>query len=102
MHRYAERSTARSRLGDYRGAADDAEAAAAEFGDIGDKLRRALSTADAALALYGAGDVPSSVDAMVSTFSKKGARSPVTNNPDDIGLLQELSRREVVNRRTPT
>lgn len=83
---FAQRSDARARLGMYSGAADDATRAALEFGAIGDKLRRALSNADAALALYGAGDVDASVDAMKLTF--KNVRSPNSNNPDDIGLLQ--------------
>lgn len=89
---YAERSGARSKLGDFPGAADDALQAEADFKAIGDKVRRLLSTADAALALYGAGDVDASVDKMRFTFANK--RMPASNNPDDIPLLQELSRKD--------
>ena len=91
---YSERSTARSRLGDFAGAADDAIAASVEFKEVGDKLRSLLASSDAALALYGAGDVNEAIERMRSTFSSYGQRSPATNNPDDIGLLQALARRE--------
>lgn len=89
-----ERGAARSRLGAFEGAAEDALAAVVEFKDIGDKVRSLLASSDAALALYGAGDVDEGVERMRVTFSSNGKRSPATNNPDDIGLLQELSRRE--------
>ena len=91
---YQERSGARSRLGRFDGAADDALAAAAEFKAIGDKLRALLASSDAALALYGAGDIDEAVARMKSTFTSYGAKSPATNNPDDIGTLQKLARRE--------
>lgn len=91
---YNERSAVRSRLGRWDGAADDALAAAAEFKAIGDKLRSLLAASDAALALYGAGDIDEAVARMKSTFTSYGAKSPATNNPDDIGTLQRLARRE--------
>lgn len=91
---YAERSAARSRLGLFEGAADDALTASEDFRTIGDKLRSLLASADASLALYGAGDVDEAVKRMVKTFSSYGTRSPASNNPDDIGLLQSLARRE--------
>lgn len=89
---FAERGAARSKLGDFAGAADDALRAEADFGAIGDKVRRLLSSADAALALYGADDVPASVSKMRFVFKSKG--NPSSNNPDDIALLQELSRKD--------
>ena len=91
---YAERGAVRSRLGRFDGAADDALTAAVEFKSIGDKLRSLLAASDAALALYGAGEVDDAVDKMRTTFNSYGNKSPATNNPDDIGLLQELARRE--------
>ena len=48
---FAERSAARSRLGNFGGAADDAVAATVEFKDIGDRLRSLIALADSALAL---------------------------------------------------
>lgn len=89
---YSERAGARSRLGDYTGAADDAMTAAVQFKAIGDKVRNLLSTADSALALYGSGALDQAVDAMRFVFKNKGV--PASNNPDDIGLLQELSRKD--------
>jgi len=91
---FSERAAVRSRLGRFEGAADDALAAVVEFKDIGDKVRSLIATSDAALALYGAGDVEDAVKKMQFTFSSNGNKSPATNNPDDIGLLQDLSRRE--------
>ena len=91
---YAERGSVRSKLGRFDGAADDAVTAAVEFKAIGDKLRSLLASSDAALALYGAGDIDEGVAKMKSTFSSYGNSSPTTNNPDDIGLLQDLARRE--------
>ena len=89
---YAERAGARMRLREWAGASDDALQAEAEFGDIGDKIRKLLSSADAALALYGAGDAPGAVEKMKFVFKNKGM--PASNNPDDIGLLQELARKD--------
>ena len=43
---YAERSTARSRLGQFADAADDALQAEADYKAIGDKVRRLLATAE--------------------------------------------------------
>ena len=48
-----------------------------------------LSAADAALALYPS-DRVASVEKMRQVFREKGL--PTTNNPDDLPLLQELSR----------
>lgn len=79
---FSERAAARSRLGDFGGAADDAITASVEFKDIGDKLRSLLASSDAALALYGAGDVDEGVARMKSTFTSYGNASPATNNPD--------------------
>ena len=89
---FAERASARSLLGSFTGAADDATRAEADFKAIGDRIRRLLSAADSALALYGAGDVPEAVEKMRFTFKNKGV--PASNNPDDIPLLQELSRKD--------
>ena len=89
---FAERSTARSRLGDFTGASEDAFRAEADFKSIGDKVRRLLTAADGALALYGSGDVAAGVEKMRYVFANKGM--PASNNPDDIGLLQELSRKD--------
>ena len=88
----SERSTARSRLGDFTGASEDAFRAEADFKSIGDKVRRLLTAADGALALYGSGDVAAGVEKMRYVFANKGM--PASNNPDDIGLLQELSRKD--------
>lgn len=89
---YSERSNARSKLGDFVGASEDALEAEVEFKAIGDKVRRLISTADAALALYGADDVDLAVEKMRFEFANKG--NPASNNPDDIPLLQELSRKD--------
>ena len=91
---YSERSIVRSHLGDWAGAADDALTASVEFKDIGDKLRSLLASSDASLALYGAGDIDEALSRMRSTFTSYGAKSPTSNNPDDIGTLQALARRE--------
>lgn len=91
---YVERASVRSQLGKYAEAADDAEFASLEFKDIGDRLRSLLASSDAALALYGAGDIDESLRRMKATFTSYGTRSPATNNPDDIGTLQQLARRE--------
>ena len=88
---FAERSEARARLRDFDGAAEDAQRAEADFKSIGDKVRRLLSASDAALALY-ASDPSRAVDQMRFVFKSKG--NPASNNPDDIGLLQELSRKD--------
>ena len=61
---YRERSSARSRLGQFDGAAEDALNAQVEFKQIGDKLRSLLASSDAALALYGAGEVDEAVTRM--------------------------------------
>ena len=89
---FAERGNARSRLGNYVSASEDALRAEADFKAIGDRIRRLLSASDAALALYGAGDYPGAVERMRFEFKNKGM--PATNNPDDIPLLQELSRKD--------
>jgi len=91
---YFERSGVRSRLGRFAEAADDALAAQVEFKDIGDKLRSLLASSDAALAMYGAGDIDEALKRMQAVFTSYGSRSPATNNPDDIGTLQALARRE--------
>ena len=51
-----------------------------------------LTRSPGALALYGAGDVPEAMSRMEFVFRSKGV--PASNNPDDIPLLQELSRRD--------
>jgi len=89
---FSSRSYARSRLGDFSGAAEDAERAELDFKTIGDKVRRLTSSADLALALYGTDEVPAAVEKMRFVFKNKG--NPVSNNPDDIALLQELSRKD--------
>ena len=89
---FAERGGARSKLGDYAGASEDALQAEADFKAIGDKVRRLLSSADVALSLYGAGDTGEAIQKMRFTFANKGL--PASNNPDDIPLLQELSRKD--------
>ena len=89
---YAERCKARMIVGDFAGAASDAEIAEVLFKQTGDKIRRTLAVADGALASYGAGDVEVGVEKMRFVFRTK--RSLATSNPDDIALLQELSRRD--------
>ncbi len=91
---FAERAEARARLlePDWAGAAADAEQASAEFQAIGDKVRSLLAASSAALYEHGAGAVDESVGTMRLVFKKRGV--PATNDPDQIGLLQELSRRE--------
>lgn len=89
---YSERALARMKLTDWTGAADDALQAEVEFSTIGDKIRRLLASADAALALYGSGDVGLALKKMEFVFKNKG--TPASNNPDDIGLLQELARKD--------
>ena len=91
---YKERGNVRSRLGKWDGAAEDAVTASIEFKAIGDKLRSLLASSDAALALYGAGDIDEAVTRMKGAFTSYGNKSPASNNPDDIGLLQQLARRE--------
>ena len=91
---YTERSGVRSRLGKFEGAAEDAVEASVEFKAIGDKLRSLLASSDAALALYGAGEIDESVQLMQKAFTSYGIKSPQSNNPDDIGTLQSLARRE--------
>lgn len=87
---YEARAQARARLGRWEDAAEDALAAESEFQTIGDRIRKTISAGDAALFLYGSGDSKGSVAKMVQVFKEKG--QPTTNNPDDIPLLQELSR----------
>lgn len=87
---YQNRAQARMRLGQWAAAATDALEAEQQFKDTGDKIRKTLAAADAALAMYGAGDVDDSVAKMKQVFREKGL--PSTNNPDDLPLLQELSR----------
>ena len=69
MDAFAEAESARELLnslylhaGDHAGAAEDATRAEAEFKSIGDRVRRLLSAADGALALYGSGDVGGGVE----------------------------------------
>jgi len=89
---YSERSHARSLLGRYDGAAEDALFASTELKVIGDKVRRLDTAADAAIALYGADRVPEAISQVRFVFKNKGM--PASNNPDDIPLLQELSRKD--------
>ena len=89
---YAQRAKARMALGDFRGAADDAEVAAVQFKDTGDKIRRVLAIADGALARYGSGEIADGVEDMRTVFRTK--RTLATTNPDDIALLQELSKKD--------
>lgn len=88
---YQRRAEARMQLGLWGGAADDALEAEAEFNLIGDKIRRTLAAADAALALYGDAQFDAASDKMVQVFRQKG--QPTSNSPDDIPLLQVTSRR---------
>ena len=76
----------------------DYAAAAASFGDaekahdrVGDAIRARNAGADRALALLGAGDAAGSTETR-RIFAQKS--NPRTNNPDDIPLLQELSRKD--------
>ena len=76
----------------------DFAAAAAAFGDaekahdrVGDAIRARNAEADEALALLSAGDDAGST-ATRRLFAQKS--NPRTNNPDDIPLLQELSRKD--------
>ena len=72
---YSERSAARSQLQQFGPAADDALTAAAEFKAIGDKLHALLASSDAALALYGSGDVPEALERMRTTYRRQPWRS---------------------------
>merc|ERR1719460_3479251 len=76
----------------------DFAAAAASFGDaekahdrVGDAIRARNAGADRALALLGAGDEAGSAETR-RVFAQKS--NPRTNNPDDIPLLQDLSRKD--------
>ena len=76
----------------------DFAAAAAAFADaekahdrVGDAIRARNAGADRALALLGAGDEAGSAETR-RIFAQKS--NPRTNNPDDIPLLQELSRKD--------
>ena len=76
----------------------DFKAAAASFGDaekahdrVGDAIRARNAGADRALALLGAGDEAGSAETR-RVFAQKS--NPRTNNPDDIPLLQDLSRKD--------
>ena len=76
----------------------DYAAAAASFGDaekahdrVGDAIRARNAGADRALALLGAGDEAGSAETR-RVFAQKS--NPRTNNPDDIPLLQDLSRKD--------
>jgi tetratricopeptide (TPR) repeat protein len=89
---FASRGAARSRLGDFSGAAEDALRAEDEFKMIGDRVRRLSSAADSALYLYGADRIPEAVEKMRYVFQNKGL--PSSNNPDDLPLIQELSRKD--------
>ena len=77
----------------------DFAAAAAAFGSaekahdrVGDAIRARNAGADRALALLGAGDAAGSTETR-RIFAQKS--NPRTNNPDDIPLLQELSRKSL-------
>ena len=87
---YQQRAEARMRLGQWGAAADDALEAEAQFNLIGDKIRRTLAAADAALALYGDDQFDEASEKMVQVFRQKG--QPTSNNPDDIPLLQVKSK----------
>jgi hypothetical protein len=89
---FQERAEARMRTREWAGAAEDAERAQAEFKQLGDKIRALLAACDAALALYGEGQTEAAVAKMAYVFKNKAI--PASNNPDDIGLLQELARRD--------
>lgn len=91
---YAERAKARMAIGEFLGAAEDSETAEALFKDTGDKIRRTLAAADGALASYGAGDVERGVEKMRYVFRTKRDNLLASNNPDDIALLQELSKKD--------
>ena len=117
----ASRATARARLAQWRGARDDARAAATRFAETGDAIRALLSRADAALFATGvAADAAPAVAAAAApdaapaaaaaaaapdaraaktaeeemrlVFASRGA--PASNNPDDVPLLQELARKD--------
>ncbi|KOO21298.1 hypothetical protein Ctob_000153 [Chrysochromulina tobinii] len=69
---FASRGAARSRLGDFSGAAEDALRAEDEFKMIGDRVHRLSSAADSALYLYGADRIPEAVEKMRYVFQNKG------------------------------
>lgn len=89
---FAYRGRARSRLGDFAGAADDYNRAEKEFKEIGQRIRGFTAAADEAIALYGADEIPAGIEKLRFVFKNRG--NPTTNNPDDIPLLQELSRKD--------
>lgn len=80
-----------SRLGRYEMAAREFSNAEGAFGDRGDAIRASVAAADAALSLCSGND-ESCERASRHAFSVKSV--PRSNNPDDIPLLQDLSRKD--------
>lgn len=86
------RAKASSALEDYAAAADDLADAEAQLTLIGDRIRAVLARAERALVLYGAGREAESLKTIERVFAEY--TKPSSNNPDDLPLLEELSRRE--------
>ncbi|KAH8049077.1 hypothetical protein JL722_12077 [Aureococcus anophagefferens] len=86
---YSLRAKAYQREGDAQKA--EADLAAEAHDRVGDAIRARNAAADRALALY----ATANADAVAETrrvFAQKS--KPVSNNPDDVPLLQELSRKD--------
>jgi hypothetical protein len=86
------RARARQQLADWRGAASDLADAEEQLEVIGDRIRALLASCALALAQYGAGDSDESLRTIARVFASY--TKPGSNNPDDLPLLEDLSRRE--------
>jgi tetratricopeptide (TPR) repeat protein len=86
------RAAAAQQLGRWKAAAADLAEAETQLTVIGDRIRAVLAASNLALALYGAGEVPAALQCIERVFA--GYTKPSSNNPDDLPLLEELSRRE--------
>lgn len=86
------RARARQALGNYRGASADLTDAEQQLLAIGDRIRAVLAACELALAQFGADDGARALDTMERVF--RVYQQPGSNNPDDLPLLEEISRRE--------
>ncbi|KAJ1640452.1 hypothetical protein T492DRAFT_928075 [Pavlovales sp. CCMP2436] len=86
------RAQTRQHLGNWAGAATDLADAEVLLKEVGDQIRSVLATASLALAHYGAGDTKAFLACTKKLFEVY--TKPGSNNPDDLPLLEELSRRE--------
>lgn len=89
---HERRATALQALQRYDSAATDFRVASETFSEVGDNIRAVLALTDLCLALYGAGKLREALD-VVDEVCRSYTR-PGSNNPDDLPLLEDLSRRE--------